>query len=202
MGTGSSAADAANAANAQRQNQINATIAAINKAYSAPARQQQYQQYGKNLTDYYTNQVNQQQQINARDLKFAMARSGLTGGSAAADANTQLGKDYTQGLLQASQQGQAGTAALENADVNSKNQLISLAEQGDYTGAIPSQIASAQSAALGAAQNFGTVNSLGNLFAGTSSIYSNEQTAAANRRAQASPIGSIYGTGAGSAYGH
>lgn len=193
MGTGSSAADAANNANAQRQNQINQTVSSINSAYGSPARQQQYDAYGKNLTNYYTTQVNQQQAVNARDLKFAMARSGLTGGSAAADSNTQLGKDYTNGLIQASQQGQAGKAALQGADLNSKNQLVSLAEQGDYTGAIPSQIAASQSAALGAAQNFGTANSLGNLFASTSGIYSNEQTAAANRRAQASPIGGIYG---------
>jgi hypothetical protein len=133
--------------------------------------------------------------VNARNLKFAMARSGLTGGSAAVDSNTQLQKDYTQGLLQASQAATAGTSALEQSDVNAKNQLIGLAQQGNFTGAIPTQVAQAQNASLGAAANYGQANSLNNLFAGTAGIYQNEQTAAANRKAQTSPIGSLYGSG-------
>jgi len=195
MGTNNSAADAANTANAQRQQQINDSISQITAAYSSPERQSQYAQYGKNLSDYYTGQVNQQEAVNARNLKFANARSGLTGGSAAVDSNTQLQKDYTAGLLQASQQSQAGTAALQQSDINSKNQLISLAQQGGYTGAIPTQVAQAQTASLQAGQNFGNANALGNLFSGTANIYQNEQTAAANRKAQTSPIGSLYGQG-------
>ena len=80
--------------------------------------------------------------------------------------------------------------------------MIGLAEQGDYTGAMPTNIAATQSASLGAAGNYGAANSLGNLFAGTAGIYNAEQTAAANRKAMQSPIGSTYGgaTG-GSIYG-
>lgn len=195
MGTNNSAANAANAAQQQQQQQIQQSIAAINSAYTNPNRTSQYQQYGQNLNQYYTGNVNEQEAVNARNLKFAMARSGLTGGSAAADANTQLQKDYTQGLLQASQQAQAGQAALQQSDINSKNQLISLAEQGGYLGAIPQQVSQAQNTALNAAQNYGQANAVNNLFSGTAGIYQNEQTAAANRAAQQNPIGSIYGTG-------
>jgi hypothetical protein len=193
MGTGNSAANAANAANAQQQADIQKSVGQITAAYSNPNRTNQYAQYNKNLSDYYTGQVNNQEAINARNLKFAMARSGLTGGSAAVDSNTQLQKDYTQGLLNASQQATAGTSALQQSDVNAKNQLIGLAQQGNFTGAIPTQVAQAQSASLGAAQNYGNANALGNVFAGTAGIYQNEQTAAANRRAQTSPFGSLYG---------
>jgi hypothetical protein len=193
MGTGNSAANAANAANAQQQKDIQNSVNQITAAYSNPNRTAQYDQYNKNLSDYYTGQVNNQEAVNARNLKFAMARSGLTGGSAAVDSNTQLQKDYTQGLLDASRQATAGTSALEQSDVNAKNQLIGLAQQGNFTGAIPTQVAQAQNASLGAAQNYGNAQSLGNVFAGTAGIYQNEQTAAANRRAQTSPIGSLYG---------
>jgi len=193
MGTNNSAANAANAANAQRQAQINNTVNQIQSAYSSPSRAAQVNQYGTNLQNYYDTQVNNQEGINARNLKFAMARSGLTGGSAAVDSNTQLQKDYTQGLLQASQAAQAGVAALNQSDINAKNNMISLAEQGAYTGAIPQQTAEAQNASLQAAQNYGNANALGNLFSGTGQIYQNEQTAAANRKAQFSPIGSLYG---------
>jgi hypothetical protein len=195
MGTSNSAADAANAANAQRQQQIQNSISQITSAYSSPERQAQYQQYGTNLNNYYTGQVNEQEAANARNLKFANARSGLTGGSEAVDSNTQLQKDYTAGLLKASQAAQSGTAALQQSDINAKNQLISLAQQGGYTGAIPTQVSQAQNAALGAGQNYASANALGNLFSGTANIYQNEQNAAANRKAQISPIGSLYGSG-------
>ena len=200
MGMGSSSSsNSAAAANTAQQNQINGTIAQINSAYDSPSRQAQYSTYGNQLDQYYTNQVNQQDATNARNLKFANARSGLTGGSEAVDSNTQLQKDYTQGLLQASQAAQTGQAALEQADISSKNQLIAQAEQGSNLGSIPNAIASSTNANLGAAQNYSNANSLGNLFAGTGQIYQNEQTAAANRLAQNNPIGSIYG--ASSAYG-
>lgn len=194
MGTSNQAANAATAADNQRQQQIQQSVSQISNAFGSPQRQQQYQSYNTNLNNYYTGQVNDQEAINARNLKFANARSGLTGGSEAVDSNTQLQKDYSKGLLQASQQAQAGTSALEQADTNSKNQLISLAQQGNFTGAIPSQIASTQNANLQAGANYGNANSLNNLFNNTASIYQNEETQAANRKAQTSPIGSLYGT--------
>lgn len=200
MGSNNSAATAASAADTQRQAQIQQSIRQVNDAYSSPGRQQQYAQYNENLGKYYTGQVNDQEGTNARNLKFADARSGLTGGSAAVDSNTQLQKDYTKGLLQASQTAQAGTAALQQADTNSKNQLISLVQQGNYTGAIPQQTSQAQSSALGAAANYGSANSLGNLFGGTAQTYQNEQVAAANRQAQQTPFGTNYTTN--SAWGH
>lgn len=195
MGTNNSAANAAASQQAQQQQQIQQSVAAINNAYSSPQRQAQYNTYGANLDKYYTDQVNTQEATNARNLTFANARSGLTGGSAAVDSNTQLQKDYTQGLLQASQAAQGGQAALEQSDINAKNQLTSLAQQGNMVGTIPTQVAQSQNAALGAAQNYGNANAINNLFSGTAGIYNNEQTAAANRKAQTSPIGSLYGTG-------
>ena len=196
MGTGSSAANAAAASNAQQQNQIQQSVAQINAAYNSPARQAQYAQYGSSLDKYYTGQVNNQEAINARNLTFANARSGLTGGSEAVDSNTQLQKDYTQALLQASQAAQTGQANLQQSDIQAKNQLIGLAQQGNYVGSIPQATAEAQSAVLGSNQNYANTNALGNMFAGTAQIYQNEQTAAANRAAQVTPFGSSYGSSA------
>jgi hypothetical protein len=193
MGTNNAATTAAANANAQQQQQIQDSVNQINQAYSSPARQAQYNTFGTNLTNYYNNQVKTQEGTAARNLNFADARSGLTGGSAAVDANTQLQKDYTQGLLDASQAAQAGVANLKQSDINAKNQLTSMAQAGGYTGAIPSQVAASQGATLQNAQNYGNANALNNLFSGTAQIYQNEQIGAANRRAQMSPIGSPYG---------
>jgi hypothetical protein len=193
MATGNSAANAANAANAQQQAQIQNSVNQINTAYNSPNRANQYAAYNKNLSNYYTGQVNNQEATNARNLGFAMDRSGLSGGSAAVDSNTQLQKDYTQGLLQASQQATAGTSALQQADVNAKNQMISMAQAGGSIGNIPGQVASQQQTALGAAQNYGNANAVNNLFAGTQGIVNNEATSAAMRKSQMTPFGSPYG---------
>lgn len=195
MGTSNRAAREAQAAEAARQEAIRQSIDLINRAYSTPQRQQQYQQFGQSLLNYYTGKVKEQGAQNARNLKFSLARSGLTGGSAAVDADKQFQTDYAKGLLEASRQAQAGRASLEQADINAKNQLISLAQQGNYTGAIPTQVSQAQRAALNAAQGFGAANALGDIFAGTAQIYRNQEIAAANRRAQFSPIGSPYTSG-------
>jgi len=195
LGGGDKASKAAAQANADRQRQIDSAVGQITTAYNSPQRQQQIQQYGQNLRDYFTGQVNDQAKVNARNLKFATARSGLTGGSADVDANRQFQTDYSKGLLDASRQAQAGTAALQQADANAKNQLISLTQSGAYTGAIPTEIAQAQQAALGGASGYAAANALGDVFSGTSKIYQNEQVAAANRRAQQTPIGSLYGKG-------
>ena len=193
MGSSTQAADAANAADASRQASINSTVDQIRNAYNSPSRTADYGNYEKNLGDFYTNQVNTQEAQNARNLKFANARSGLTGGSAATDSNTMLQKDYSDALLKASQTAQSGGAQLKMADQNSENQMISLAQQGNFTGAIPAAVSSQQNVALQNAQGFGNATSLGNLFQNTGNIYQSEQTAAANRAAQQNPIGGIYG---------
>ena len=187
------AVGAAQAAQTAQQQAIKAAVDQINQAYGSPQRQGQIDTYGANLKNYYTGQVNNQEAINARNLKFANARSGLTGGSAAVDSNNQLQRDYTAGLLNATQAATSGQAALSQADINSKNQLIGLANQGGYTGVLPQQTAEAMSANLSNAQAQQNPAALGNLFAATGNIYQTEQNAAANRRAQTNPLGSIYG---------
>lgn len=193
MGTSNSAANAAEQQTQEQQAAINGTISQIQSAFNSPSRREQAQNYGNQLLSYYTNTVNQQEAQNARNLKFAEARSGLTGGSAATDANTQLEKDYTQGLLNASQAAQTGQAQLEQSDIASENSLIGEAEQGGYIGSVPTAVATATQANVGAAQNAMNPTALGTLFAGTAGIYNNEQTAAANRAMQINPFGNVYG---------
>jgi len=193
MSQSNNAANSAAAANADTQAQIQNSVQQIQNAYSNPNRQSQYTAYGNNLQNYYTGQVNNQEAINARNLKFAMARSGLTGGSASVDSNTQLQKDYTQGLLQATQAATAGVNSLKQADLNSENQLISQAQAGGGVGVIPGQIAATQAANLAQGQNYANSNAVNNLFTGTMGIYNQEQQAAALRKSQQSPFGSLYG---------
>src|ERR1700688_2093141 len=161
---------------AQRYNQ-----GQIQEAYDSPQRQQQYQDYMNNLKGLYTDQVNQQQQIAARNLKFSDARSGHTGGSAAADAGAMLQNDYQSGLMTAADTARAGTDSLIAADNAPKTTAIGAAVYAanvDHPG-----IASAGSTLqnINTAANTATAGTLGNMFSDLGNVYQkNKAVAGAN----------------------
>lgn len=189
----SAAQQAANASDAQRQSNISATTNRINQIFSAPARQQQYSDLGTALNSFYTQDANRQKAIADRNLTFSMARSGLTGGSAAADAGTTLGDEYSRGILQASQKAQGAVAGLQQQDQSTRAQLTQLAENGMNSTTAASQAAAALQANVGNAQANATTTGLGDIFGQTSQLYQQQQQAAATRRQLQTPIGSIYG---------
>jgi hypothetical protein len=195
---------AANAAQSQAANanaQTSAVIKQIKDAYNTPGLQQQYQDYSNNLLAQGTQQVNQQQQINARDLLFANARSGLTGGTEAAGLNTTLGEEYKQGLLSAANNATSATNALQQANQNQEDSLISQAAAGGGTGITGQLISQNQATTLGAAQQGIGAGSLNNLFQGTAQAYTNEQNNAALAALLKNPTGGVYGGNVSSLYG-
>lgn len=187
--TGTGASNAIEATQVANQNQANGLTKQINAAFSSPAMQAQNQSYVSALQNYYTQQLQQQQQVASTNLNFAEDRSGLAGGSAASYANSQLGKSYAQGLISASQQAQGAGAQLAAGENAQKNSLVSLAQAGSLTGGVSqaaSQVQQAQIAQQAPAQ-------IGNAFSNIAGIYQNEQLQAAQRQAQLSPFGSNYG---------
>src|ERR1700743_1145776 len=110
FGGGGDPAAAANAQEASRQAQIAANVANINSAFSN--RSGEYANYQNALQGQYQTELNRQQAIAARNNKFALARSGLTGGSAAVDAGTLLSQDMQRGTLAAQQQVQGAVDLL------------------------------------------------------------------------------------------
>ena len=175
----------------EQKAQIAQSQAAINALFNDPKRTAQYDKLGTDTTNYYTGEVNRQNQSAQRNLKFALARSGLSGGSQQAFDGQELGKDYQKGLLQASQQGQNAANSLRAADEQSRTQLIGLAQSGlDATQASSQGALSLQNNLL-AGQGQANVNQLGDLFGNLGSIYSNSQQQQADRK------GFLYGYGTG-----
>lgn len=199
MGGGTDVAKQSAIQNKSQQQGIDAATAQINSAYDSPARSQQYNDFAKNLSDYYTKQINNQQGVANQQLKFSLARSGLTGGSAAAYAGGVSAKDYNTALLNAQNQVQTGVGALKQSDVSAKDNLIGLAQQGLSTGNAATQASQAMSANLANASSAENPNALGTLFGNTAGIYQNQQTAAAQRKAATAGIGSVYAPVAGQA---
>ena len=190
-GGGGNAAQDAATAEAQRQSRISTNVSAINSAYAG--REPQYVDYTKALQTKYGTELNRQQDIAQRDLKFANAKTGNTGGSVAIDSGTELNREATAGALSSEQQAQGGAAKLRAADEQSRLGMISVAQSGSDIGNAATQTASALKANLENAQADATPQALGDAFANTAKIYKTADDAANLRKG----YGSVYGKTAG-----
>lgn len=162
-------------------------ISGINSIFDDPSRQAQYAKLGSDTTQFYTNDVNDQEAIAARQLKFSQARQGLSGGSEAAYQGGQEEKDYNKALLNASQLGQQAESGLEQSDETSRMNLINSAESGLDAGNASSEATAQLASNLQSGESTQNANNVANAFGDLSSIYSNS----ANQKALNQ--GSIYG---------
>lgn len=161
------------------------TDAKINSVYDSPDRQKQYSDYLQSLRGLYTGQVNDQQDVAARQLKFADARNGLTGGSAAADAGGMLRKDYQAGLVSADAAAQNGVDALRAADQAQKNQLIQLSDSASGTGQGETNALNMARGAVANNNNAAAPATLGSFFGDVGGVYQQRQQVAAQQRGYA-----------------
>jgi hypothetical protein len=201
-GGGNSAQNAANAAEQQRQAQITATTAKIESIFSDPSRQAQYDKLGADTTAYYTSDLDRQNAIAQKKLKFSLARSGQVGGSEQAYQGKVLGEDYTKGLNQASTQGQQAAANLQNQDEQTKQGLIAMAQAGLDTTTASSEASSALRSNLQSGQAGATAQGLGDVFSDLGSVYQNSQDAKAQRQGSLFGYGSIFAPTYGSVGGY
>ena len=181
-------------AEAARQVAIKQGTARVNSVFDDPARAAQRADFLKAIREFYTGDANRQKGIADRNLKFSMARSGLTGGSAAVDSNRTLGEEYTKGLLDAENKAQGAYSDLEMQDEQTRLGLLAAVRSGmDATTA-------AQRAAGGMAQNAAGAKSdalaqgLGDSFGSTAQTYKTQREAADRRRGVIDAYGSVYGS--------
>lgn len=192
-GGGGSAQRAAQQQQAQQQAQIAQSTQAINNIFSSPQRQQQYADYGKNLLNLYKQNLDYQQGKASRNLKFALARSGLTGGSYQADAGANLQHDYNQGLLSAQSQAQQGESQMQEADQQTKQNLIALAQSGLDATSAASMANSALKSNIGNANQYSNVNQLGNFFGDVSDYYKNSLQNQQNKQINQYGVTGLFG---------
>jgi len=178
-----------------RRAAIAETTRRVNAAYDAPERQRQYDDFVGAVRDNYVRDANRQKKVADRNLKFSMARGGLVGGSADVDAKRTLGEEFTRGILDAEGKAQGALADLKAQDEASRLNLIQLAQSGlDATTATQRAGAQIAASAQGAKAD-AMAKGLGDIFGTTSSIYKQQQEAAARRAGQLAPVGSLYGNG-------
>lgn len=187
------AKDAAEA-EALRQKRISANVAQINNAYGG--REGQYKAFADALQKKYRGDLNRQYADANRNLKFELAGAGLTGGSRAADAGTDLGRQMSEGTIQAQSKVNEAEAGLRGADENARLQLISLAQTGGDIGNAATQTSNMLRANIQNAQG-STANGLGDVFGQTAATYKAMQEARNLRRGLTGSYEQIYSGGIG-----
>lgn len=191
-GGGGDAVAAQEKADRAKQAAVSSNVAAIDSAYAG--REPQYADYTAALQKQYGTELQRQQGVAQRQSKFALAKSGNTGGSVAVDQGNELNREATQAAITSEKQAQGQTAKLRSADEQTRLGLISTAQSGGDIGNAATQAANSLKANLGAAQSEGATAALGDLFSNTTKSYNKAQQDAALRKG----YGSVYGKAWGS----
>lgn len=204
-GSNDSAQKAAQAQQQQQQAAITQSQAQINSVFNNPQRQSDIDDFVNATRQYYQQDLDKQKANADRSLKFALAKSGLTGGSEQVDQQEQLGESYAKGQLQAEQKALGAGANLQDADEQARQRLIALATSGlDATNA-GMQSAQALQTDLQSARSQTNADALGNVF-GTFNDFSKNVGAAQQQRDAYKQLYSLYGpipnsSGSSSGYG-
>lgn len=180
FGGDNSAAAAQQAVQDKQTATISKNVGQINSAFDS--RGAQYDDYRNALTQQYQTELARQNQIAGRNMKFAGANAGLTGGSSMADQGQLLGQDMARGTLRGQEQVTGDVASLQAKDAATRQQMISLAQTGGDIGNAAQMTADSLKANYGNASSQNMVDSLGNVFGDVSTNYNTQNTAAALRR--------------------
>lgn len=171
----------------QRENERQAKIAqgtsAVNAAFDNPQREAQYADFLDASRKIYTDDVNRRNADANLQATFALARSGLTGGSRDRDVGQRLGEDYIQALTRAETLAQGDVGRLRDADRSAKQSILALVQGGLDASTAASQSASALRSGLEANAAGNQIDALGSLFGNVAEI--NARSEAARERRQA-----------------
>jgi hypothetical protein len=167
-----------------RRKEIHDAQKRIEGIFSSPQRQQQYADFVAANRDLLFSELDRTRDVNARELKFALARSGLSGGSTDIDQNRNLAETYLRGIGQAETKAQRAGAELQASDQQAKQQLFSQLLAGADVSTSVQNAAQMMRTNIGAAREEGYFGAFDKLFGDYGQIYKQSKEAAGERRAR------------------
>lgn len=182
----------AQAAEAQRQAAIQATQRRVEGIFSAPEREADIQKFLGATRDYYRSDADRQQAEAARNVRFALARTGQVGGSYDVDTNRNLQETYLRGLLEADRRAQSAAQGLRAADQDAKQRLFGLAQAGLDTTTASQNAAQALRLNLGQSTVDAREGALGDLFSSFGDVYKRSTEQREQQRAQRDIYNTLY----------
>jgi hypothetical protein len=154
----------------RRRAEITRNTQAANAAFDSPERQAQYNDFYGATRDLGMQDLNQQKTKADLNAKFALARSGQTGGSRSRDVGTQLGEDYIKGLLTVDQRALGAKSDLMGADNATRQNVLSMVMSGMDLTTANSNAAAGLRSNLESGKATRLAGGLGELFGGVSQI--------------------------------
>lgn len=183
MGQGSDKEQKAATARTQaNEQQISRNMQAIDGVFNAPERQAQYQQFGDALRMQYMEELDRAKGKNDLQRKFAMVRSGNSGGSLDIDTARESGEQYQRGLVDVERGTQRGVSDLRGADESSRNSLQQMVMAGGDVGLASQQASSSLRNNLNIANSSNTLDSFGKTFDRFSDLYDQSRQQSEYRR--------------------
>ena len=185
MGSGSGDAQReAERAERERQAQIQGTQRRVEAIFSSPERERDIAEFLAATRQYYRTDADRQQGDAARNTRFALARTGMTGGQFDVDTNARLSETYQRGLLEADRRAQGAAANLRAADADAKQRIFSMAQSGLDATTASNQAAQALRQNLDMGRVDAGERSLGDLFSRFGDIYTQSVKRKEDTRAQ------------------
>lgn len=200
-GGGNKAAEEANRAEKERQAAIKSTQAAVNGVFDGAQRKADIADYVNATRDFYTNELNRQKADTDRELRFALARGGLTGGSTQIDQSKRFADAYSRGVLDVERRAQGAGSSIEAADQDARARLISLATSGLDMTTGAQQAAAALRTNLEAGKADQTAGAFGDAFSNFKTFLDRSREDAARRRGNRETGFGLYGNSMGGDYG-
>ncbi len=195
-GGGNNAAKEANRQEQQRQQAVAGTQARINSVFDSPQREGDIGDFMAALRDRSLSDLDRQKADADRQLRFALARSGQTGGSTQVDQNRRFADDYGRNLLKLERGVQSAGANLRSSDQDARARLIGLATSGLDATTGAAQAAASLRTNLDSARSTDLVNGVGDAFATWDKYFTASRDAAARRKADQQAYG-LYGGNVG-----
>jgi hypothetical protein len=193
MGSSSSkASKQAQRAEDERRANIERTQRRIEGIYSDPKREADIQDFINSTRGYLQQDLDRTKLKNDRGLKFALARSGLPGGSTDIDQNRNLTEAYLRAAVEAERKAQGAGNQLRAADQEAKLGLFGQALGGlDMTTATSNALRSMQNN-IGIAKNTQSENNFDSWFTDFGDLFTASRKSAGERR-QGQEFGTLYG---------
>lgn len=201
---GDGGAGAMRAQEEERQRKVQAAVDAINAKFGVGSgqdvedarilRETQYADLSGAVRDTAMRDLDRQYSAASRRNTFGLARAGLLGGSADAEAGGELATLYGEGKLRAEQAGQGAASELRSTDERTRQNLISLAQSGIDTGTAASMAAGQMGAAADLARSQAASANVGQLFDNMSQAYLQNQMLRARYPAGLPQSSGGYGT--------
>lgn len=144
---------------------------------NAAARTAGYDRIKSAVLDFNKNKLDTDREPAARQLNFALLRSGNSGGSLDVDQSNLLQRKYDQGLLDATNSADAAALEAKAGDEESRLNLLSRIDagmdQGSAIAGANQQLQNSADRAIAAAKG----NSIGNVFDNAGLLYQTSQVA-------------------------